>query len=461
MAEKKNFIIENYNGTDYDTLYPETHTGQVKLDLASKAELGLIGDGLDDALAKLNNFDDRYQIGDTIVTTRTNLGDKWLLCNGATVNVNDYPELSQYFSANVLRFYKCAEYPVSTFYSTRTFSFDVRPIPLSSTDGILMFAFYQRSSSVSDTSYILAYKRVDDDAWTDCTGNGVSNALYSDTKIQWLNDAFVVLPCFHTRTVGNNPAYYCAGTPNSSTSFVQIATPSVGTDCSWGHGIYWNNKYYIVGVGNSRTNSYLFVYDDLSVTPESILLTTKSDVSKDITIVNNKLCIRTTHSGNKVSFVLIDTNNAIENVTITLDASLSSEGTIWGNLYQLGGNYIFIHYNNISTLTNTTLRVANSLSSTFTPLKTYSDDSQVTFLQKSNMLISSAKDYITEDLTINPWQNASSISATNVSCMATSKNYDYIGFNHYDFWRSSNTGTFTLPTSSPGDGLYRYIKALN
>ena len=57
MAEKKNFIIENYNGTDYDTLYPETHTGQVKLDLASKAELGLVSDGLDDALAKLNNFD--------------------------------------------------------------------------------------------------------------------------------------------------------------------------------------------------------------------------------------------------------------------------------------------------------------------------------------------------------------------------------------------------------------------
>ena len=45
--------------------------------------------------------------------------------------------------------------------------------------------------------------------------------------------------------------------------------------------------------------------------------------------------------------------------------------------------------------------------------------------------------------------------------MATSKNYDYIGFNHYDFWRSSNAGTFTLPTSSPGDGMYRYIKALN
>ena len=457
MAEKKNFIIENYNGTDYDTLYPETHTGQVKLDLASKVELGLISDGLDDALAKLNNFDDRYQIGDTIVTTRTNLGNKWLLCNGATVNTNDYPELSQYFNTNVLRFYKCAEYPVSTFYSTGTFSFDVHPIPSTSTDGILMFAIYDERSNSSTSSYIFAYKRVDDDTWTNCKGSGVNDALYYGTKIQWLNDAFVVLPRFHTYTVGKNPAYYCTGAPTSSTSFVQIATPSVGTDCSWGHGIYWNNKYYIVGVGSSRTNSYLFVYDNLGTTPESILLTTKSAVSKDITIVNNKLCIRTTRSGRNVSFVLINTNNAIENVTITLDASLSSEGTTLGGLYQLGNNYIFISWYDKTT----TLRVANSLSSTFTPFKTYSDDSQVTFLQKSNMLISSAKDYIMEDLSIHPWQNASSISVTNVSCMATSKNYDYIGFNHYDFWRSSNTGTFTLPTSSPGDGMYRYIKALN
>ena len=457
MAEKKNFTIENYNGTDYDTLYPETHTGQVKLDLVSKAELGLISDGLDDALAKLNNFDDRYQIGDTIVTTRTNLGNKWLLCNGATVNTNDYPELAQYFSNNVLRFYKCEEYPISTFHKTRTFSFDVHPIPLSSTDGILMFATYYQTSSLSSDQYIFAYKRVGDDAWTDCKGDGVNNALYADTKIQWLNDSFVVLPCFSTRTVGSNPAYYCTGAPTSSASFSQIATPSVGTDCKWGHGIYWNNKYYIVGVGSSSKNSYLFAYDSLNTTPEAILLTTKSAVSKDITIVNNKLCIRTTHSGDKVSFVLIDTNNAIENVTITLDASLSSEGVTWGDLYNLGNNYIFtIQYN-----TTTVLRVANSLSSTFTQFKTYTDASEVTFLQKSNMLISSMKDYITEDLSINPWQNASSISATNVLCMATSKNNDYIGFNHYDFWRSSNTGTFTLPTSSPGDGMYRYIKALN
>lgn len=35
-----------------------------------------------------------YQIGDTLTTARTDLGDNWLLCNGANVNVEDYPGLS-------------------------------------------------------------------------------------------------------------------------------------------------------------------------------------------------------------------------------------------------------------------------------------------------------------------------------------------------------------------------------
>lgn len=44
---------------------------------------------VDDALSAVN-----YQIGDTLTTARTDLGDSWLLCNGATISVNDYPKLN-------------------------------------------------------------------------------------------------------------------------------------------------------------------------------------------------------------------------------------------------------------------------------------------------------------------------------------------------------------------------------
>ena len=95
MAEKKNFTIENYNGTDYDTLYPETNSGQVLLDTTAQAATNLpSGKTLDDALQSISKNGGAFQVGDTLTTARTNLGDKWLLCNGQNVNAEDYPELA-------------------------------------------------------------------------------------------------------------------------------------------------------------------------------------------------------------------------------------------------------------------------------------------------------------------------------------------------------------------------------
>lgn len=96
MANKYNFTIENYNGTDYDTLYPETNSGQVLLDKAAQTATGLAsGKTVSDALAQITEDGGAFQVGDTLTTVRTNLGDKWLLCNGASVDASLYPDLNQ------------------------------------------------------------------------------------------------------------------------------------------------------------------------------------------------------------------------------------------------------------------------------------------------------------------------------------------------------------------------------
>lgn len=94
MAEKKNFIIENYNGTDYDTLYPETISGQVLLDAQAQRILNLpSGDTLNNAFNHIAYGGGVYAIGDVLVTARNDLGDNWLLCNGAIVDGSQYPVL--------------------------------------------------------------------------------------------------------------------------------------------------------------------------------------------------------------------------------------------------------------------------------------------------------------------------------------------------------------------------------
>ena len=94
MAEKKNFTIENYNGTDYDTLYPETNSGQVLLDSSGQNILHLSsGSTVNDGFNSIAYGGGGFTIGDVIVTARNNMGDKWLLCNGAIVDGNQYPIL--------------------------------------------------------------------------------------------------------------------------------------------------------------------------------------------------------------------------------------------------------------------------------------------------------------------------------------------------------------------------------
>ena len=94
MAEKKNFTIENFNGTDYDTLYPETNSGQVLLDSSGQNILHLSsGSTVNDGFNSITYGGGGFTIGDVIITARNNMGDNWLLCNGAIVDGNQYPIL--------------------------------------------------------------------------------------------------------------------------------------------------------------------------------------------------------------------------------------------------------------------------------------------------------------------------------------------------------------------------------
>lgn len=62
----KNIEMQELTSNRYETLYPKTATRQV------------VG---------INNYD--WQIGDIRNTARTDLGDKWLLCNGSVIDTSD------------------------------------------------------------------------------------------------------------------------------------------------------------------------------------------------------------------------------------------------------------------------------------------------------------------------------------------------------------------------------------
>ena len=457
MAEKKNFTIENYNGTDYDTLYPETNSGQVLLDIDAQSSTSLsTGTTLDDALRHIFQNDGIFHIGDTLTTVRTNLGDRWLLCNGAMVNSADYPVLSQFFESVTFNYSKVAEYTPSDFSSAYEHSFDVRYDESTGKYGILMYAHYQPSSALTD-GRILVYQTIGDSSWVDCTGVGVTNALTSDTIVKCLNRNFVVYDTqLYNRISNPNPVgYYCPGTPTSGVRFRPIALPTVDVDWRWVDAAYYNGKYYFTIKGSGTAPSYLLVYDDLASTPQSILLQDGGSVG-NFSMVNGKLCVCTGSSSNNVMFKLINEDGTLGTITITTEDSYDSTTDLM--LYSLGQNYVLTRlYNRSSSFYTFYVYFSNSLNNSFTKNKSYSNKQDI--LQKDDMLILSNGYYIDTELNIKTQDNFQIIGDNPARPLRNCNNNIFVVGGTYNVYQSSLDTKFQLPTYSPATGLYAYIKA--
>ena len=457
MAEKKNFTIENYNGTDYDTLYPETNSGQVLLDIDAQSSTSLSsGATLDDALRHIFKNDGIFQIGDTLTTARTNLGNRWLLCNGATVNSADYPVLGQFFNSVTLNYSKVAEYTTaSAVYSALTHSFDVMYDESTGKYGILMHAAYKRNEA--DETNILVYQNIGDSSWVDCAGSGVNDALYDDTFVKYLNHNFVVCKTIPRYLISDTVGYYCTGAPTSSASFSPIALPTVGAGGNWGDAAYYNGKYYFTSVGIGRTPSYLLVYDDLASAPQSILLRDKGEVGK-FSMVNGKLCVCTDGRSGSVTFQLINEDGTLGIITVTVSGSFDSPKNYM--LYSLGQNYVLTH-TSYPDSADPYYRVyfSDSLNNSFTLNTTYRKEQDI--LQKDNMLILSNGYYIDMELNIKTQYNFSIIGDNPSRPLRNCKDNTFVVGGTYNVYQASPDAQFQLPTYSPATGLYTYIKAKN
>ena len=92
MAQQIKITMKEDNGTDFDTLYSQTVSNQVIMQDESGA---LTNKTLDDKVNEIATDGGAFQVGDTLTTARTDLGDKWLLCNGEIVTESEQPELAQ------------------------------------------------------------------------------------------------------------------------------------------------------------------------------------------------------------------------------------------------------------------------------------------------------------------------------------------------------------------------------
>ena len=456
MAEKKNFIIENFNGTDYDTLYPETNSGQVLLDTTAQAATTLpSGSTLNDALNKLNKFDNRYEIGDVLTTSRTDLSDKWLLCNGATLNDSDYPELGSQLPGVEMVFNKIS-------------------VNSQTTEGYNQYSIATRKTASTTSAIMIIYANV-----------YYCNSLSGGTWVSWgtlpqscyvktLNNHYVIVSTIQS---GSAPfAKYCIGEPTSLDSFSNLQLPSNVSVYNYGDCIYCNNRYYFAYNGVSDAKMFrVLMYTDLQSAPtkdiaipilDAPFYTGNGGTGYIFGIVDGNAtlsCYRSNQDSDPSyvsDFVSIDSNGA---ATLLNKSTQLYRTNVPLSAWSLGGKYYIIR-SPLSSQRYWTINVMDSLQSTSsTELKQIrSNYGQLChfWLVENDKIILPDKTYIDSNGVIKNWNSGPSGSTLCLSFSSTDTDI-YAMYPKYEVWASSKSAQFNLPIYSPATGLRAYIKAKN
>lgn len=91
MSQNFNITMKQYNGTDYDVLYPATVDGQVGLSSEAQ-DYYPSGYGLEDVLVQ--NAQRTEAIGTVRITARNDLDNSWVPCDRRVFSNEEYPELA-------------------------------------------------------------------------------------------------------------------------------------------------------------------------------------------------------------------------------------------------------------------------------------------------------------------------------------------------------------------------------
>ena len=305
MAEKKNFTIENYNGTDYDTLYPETNSGQVLLDSDARVTTGLTsGSTLDDALQSVVKDGGAFQVGDTLTTARTNLGDKWLLCNGTQITQADYPALVGLLGNKPFNW-------ISKGTST-TANIDYIVNKTTATGDL----FLARTNTPVNDIYSCYYS-TDLLSWQSLKTSSNGKIL-----IWCVNGTWII--CYATGVTSPYTSYYYSGEDMNFSNFVTINGISSLSGVA-----YWNGKYYLNGSDTSleQNSSSMFIYTDLSQIPT--ILHFNIDYTGQLGVLPDGVafCYREPSAGTNYRILVVDAQTSVSTYSGTLtdyDASPTS-----------------------------------------------------------------------------------------------------------------------------------------
>ena len=430
MAEKKNFTIENYNGTDYDTLYPETNSGQVLLDSDAQVTTGLAsGSTLDDALQSVVKDGGAFQIGDTLTTARTNLGDKWLLCNGKQITQTDYPVLVGLLGAKPFGW-------VSKGTST--------------TENINNIV--NKTTATGDLFLAKSDKEV----------HGDYHCYYSTDLLSWqslktsdrkfniwcVNGTWIIYSDYTGIADQPKKASYYSGENMDFNNFTAIN----GITESIRGAAYWNGKYYLSSkyhdLSSGKDTYYFYIYSNLSNVPQQV----KVDGVGSLHVLPEGVAVCLSMGMDVPNFLVTVVNQQEQITKYTVSVPIKIRGAY---IEYFNGYYYAILTTYATSGNLYRMYKSSSLTGTYSPVTYNGTAIQAKYLTiTDDYLITDTGYYI--DKENNVYKQANPIKATVPILVGKDKYYTMVNTTAY---QSNIAASANLPKVSIASGLYTYIKA--
>lgn len=242
--------MQELTSNRYETLYPQTVTQQV------------VG---------IDNYD--WQIGDIRSTARTDLGDKWLLCNGSVIDTsNEYSEVGDLLGKETDAWFNKKKFSFSDI-----FGFSVSSPKVNFSNGkVLIVAVRYESSTTSiwiassestDGPWVVSqvYSRSDTNSIhpAGCVYYEANNSFYLGA-VDWEGMYQISMKMYASTNLSTWTQIYGSGVVNQQSVEEVSNMVSWSGGCMFAVAIRWhqtstNHNFFVVGRdGNTWVNKYVY-----------------------------------------------------------------------------------------------------------------------------------------------------------------------------------------------------------
>ena len=471
MATTKNITMKQFNGTDYDTLYPKTTSEQVEgiydkeetLTNNTKSSYGLTEASVpNDVFQKiLTNFNDSNskisditpKIGDIALSARKGLGSKWLLCNGDIISPTAYPELAnlirgingQVLSTSVLRPTAVAYYGGR--WVATTIASDNNPYILTASDPTGSWSKIQIASLNSSNE----------------------RAIYL-TGVACYNGTWVVVGYYTSTSSNTYPKVYVSTNPTSSSSWTEVSI-TAGREFGLGDIACYNGTW--VAIGQHSSNTGIFVSTNPASSWNFVNMASEDyglSAVESIYCYNGTWVISGMSRGSYYPAIITSTNPWSTWTQYTLDSTAEGRGlavTCYNGTWVVAGR---TGNANVSSSSNSAIFTTTNLAGTWTKrIFTATGNESLNGVTCCNGIWYAVSGKTgTIYYTTTPASNwtavtippSVTISPTELNSIASSADtWVTVGQTSDDLPYAMNNAYYKLPTISP-DRAYAYIRAL-